>query len=99
MTHHTAIYLLSLELAREASAAERLRCVLGMLSSLEVKVLRPTWWRWRPSDDARATAARRGLKEAWIKHASRWTKTGYKAQVLDERATYRKVRIHQRCEA
>ena len=28
--------------AREASAAQRLRCVLGMLSSLEVKVLRPT---------------------------------------------------------
>ncbi len=25
----------------------------------------------RPSDDARATAARRGLKEAWIKRASR----------------------------
>jgi hypothetical protein len=27
---------------REASAAERLRCVLGMLNSLEVKVLWPT---------------------------------------------------------
>jgi hypothetical protein len=27
---------------REASAAQRLRCVLGMLSSLEVKVLWPT---------------------------------------------------------
>jgi len=26
---------------------ERVRCVLGMLSSLEVKVLCPTWWRWR----------------------------------------------------
>jgi hypothetical protein len=31
--------------AREASAAERLRCVLGTLNSLEVKVLRPTRWR------------------------------------------------------
>ena len=31
----------------------------------------------RASDDARATAARRSLKEAWIKCASRWTKTGY----------------------
>ena len=43
-------------------------------------------------------AARRGLKEAWIKCASRWTKTGYKALAPDERATYRKVHIHQRCE-
>jgi len=33
--------------ARVASAV-RLSCVPGMLSSLEVKVLRPTWWRWRP---------------------------------------------------
>src|ERR1022692_4273719 len=49
----------------------------------------------RPSDDARATAARRGLKEAWIKCASRWTKTGYKALAPDERATYREVHIHQ----
>src|SRR5271169_5092062 len=45
----------------------------------------------RPSDDARATAARRGLKEAWNKRASRWTKTGYKASTPDERATYREV--------
>ena len=50
-------------------------------------------------DDARATAARRGLKEAWIKCASRWTKTGYQALAPDERATYRKVHIHQGCEA
>src|SRR5271157_1802179 len=49
----------------------------------------------RPSDDARAIAARRGLKEAWNKRASRWTKTGYKAPAPDERATYREVRIHQ----
>src|SRR5208337_1479826 len=53
----------------------------------------------RPSDDARATAARRGLKEAWNKRASRWTKTGYKASAPDERATYREVHIHQGCEA
>src|SRR5215831_16637061 len=53
----------------------------------------------RPSDDARATAARRGLKEAWSKRASRWTKTGYQAPALDERATYREVHIHQGCEA
>ena len=33
----------------------------------------------RVSKNARATAARRGLKEAWSKCASRWTKTGYKA--------------------
>jgi hypothetical protein len=33
----------------------------------------------RVSNDARATAARRGLKEAWSKCASRWTRTGYKA--------------------
>ena len=53
----------------------------------------------RPSDDARATAARRGLKEAWNKRASRWTKTGYKAPAPDERATYREVHIHQGREA
>src|ERR1019366_5444378 len=53
----------------------------------------------RPSDDARATAARRGLKEAWNKRASRWTKTGYKAPAPDERATYCEVHIHQGCEA
>src|SRR5271154_3705212 len=33
----------------------------------------------RVSNDARATVARRGLKEAWSKCASRWTRTGYKA--------------------
>ena len=49
--------------------------------------------------NARATAARRGLKEAWSKCASRWTKTGNKAPVPDERATYREVHIHQGCEA
>ena len=48
---------------------------------------------------ARATAARRGLKEAWIKRASRWTKTGYKAPAPDERPTYREVHIHQGREA
>jgi|NGEPerStandDraft_6_1074524.scaffolds.fasta_scaffold08450_3 hypothetical protein len=53
----------------------------------------------RSSDDARAVAARRGLKEAWNKRASRWTKTGYKAPAPDERATYREVHIHQGREA
>src|ERR1700688_2650467 len=53
----------------------------------------------RVSNDARATVARRGLKEAWSKCASRWTKIGYKALASDERATYREVHIHQRCEA
>jgi hypothetical protein len=33
----------------------------------------------RVSYNARAIVARRGLKEAWSKCASRWTKTGYKA--------------------
>ena len=42
---------------------------------------------------------RENLKEAWIKCASRWTNTRYKAPVPDERATYREVRIHQGCEA
>ena len=45
----------------------------------------------RSSDDARATAARRGLKEAWNKRASRWTKIEYKAPASDERATYLEV--------
>src|SRR5216683_1747773 len=31
--------------------------------------------------------------------ASRWTNIGYKARASDERATYRKVHIHQGCEA
>jgi phosphopantetheinyl transferase (holo-ACP synthase) len=53
----------------------------------------------RSSDDARATAARWSLKEAWSKRASRWTKTGYKAPAPDERATYCEVHIHQRREA
>src|SRR6267378_178708 len=48
---------------------------------------------------ARATAARRCLKEASSKRVSRWTKTEYKAQASDERATYREVHIHQRCKA
>ena len=34
----------------------------------------------RVSNNARATVARRGLKEAWSKCASRWTKIGYKAR-------------------
>src|SRR5271157_1616973 len=34
----------------------------------------------RPSDDARAIAARRGLKEAWNKRASRWTRTDTRRQ-------------------
>ena len=42
---------------------------------------------------------RENLKEAYSKRASRWTKTGYKAPVPDERATYREVHIHQGCEA
>src|ERR1035438_8348204 len=53
----------------------------------------------RPSENARAAAARRGLKEAYSKCASRWTRTGYKALAPDERATYREVHIHQGCEA
>src|SRR6204780_4724997 len=53
----------------------------------------------RVSNDARATAARRGLKEAWSKCASRWTRIGYKALASGERATYREAHIHQGREA
>src|SRR5216683_3787830 len=74
--------------------AQRFSGVLDMFSSLEVKVLYP-----RVSDNARAIAARRGLKEAYSKRAGRWTNIGYKAQASDERATYREVHIHQGCEA
>ena len=42
---------------------------------------------------------REDLKEAYSKRASRWTNIGYKARASDERATYREVHIHQRCEA
>jgi hypothetical protein len=52
-----------------------------------------------PSRKRGAIAARRGLKEAWNKGASRWTKTGYEAPTPDERATYREVHIHQGREA
>jgi hypothetical protein len=37
--------------------------------------------------------------EARSKGASRWTRTGYKAQAPDERATCREVHIHQGREA
>jgi hypothetical protein len=47
----------------------------------------------------KAIAARRGLKEARNKGASRWTRIGYEAQAPDERATCREVHIHQRREA
>src|SRR5882724_10410199 len=43
----------------------------------------------------KGSAARRCLKEASSKRVSRWTKTEYKAQASDERATYREVHIHQ----
>ena len=53
----------------------------------------------RVSNNVRATVVRRGLKEAWSKCASRWTRIGYKALASEEQATYREVHIHQRCEA
>jgi len=57
--------------------------------------LLPDLMEVRVSENARAIAARRGLKEALSKSASRWTKTGYKARAWDERPTYCKVHIHQ----
>ena len=37
------------------------------------------------------------LKEAWSKHASRWTRTGFvRPTVPGERADDRKAHIHQR---
>jgi|ERR1035437_8409988 hypothetical protein len=53
----------------------------------------------RVSKNARAIAVRRGLKEAWSKCASRWTRIGYKALASGERATYREAHIHQEREA
>ncbi len=43
----------------------------------------------------KGVAARRGLKEAGIKHASRCTKTGSEALAPDEWASPREVHIHQ----
>jgi len=57
---------------------QRLSCAPGMFNSSEVKVSTDLM-EVRVSKNARATVARRGLKEAWSKCASRWTKTGYKA--------------------
>jgi len=54
-----------------ASAAKRLRCVLGMLNSLEVKVLsQPDGGKGSKTQGYRCsevTRLQRGLKEAWSK--------------------------------
>src|SRR6266702_5600295 len=82
-----------------ASAAPAASLCAGHVQQLGGESPLPELMEVRVSNDARATVARRGLKEAWSKCASRWTRTGYKALASDERATYREVHIHQRCEA
>src|SRR5229473_2158537 len=82
-----------------ASAAPAASLCAGHVQQLGGARPLPDLMEVRVSNDARATVARRGLKEAWSKCASRWTRTGYKALASDERATYREVHIHQRCEA
>ena len=52
-----------------------------------------------PDDNIFLECADAAHAEAWIKCASRWTRTGYKAPAPDERATYREVHIHQGYEA
>jgi hypothetical protein len=99
MTRSIALLAPQQDYARAASAAPAASLCAGHAQQLGGESPLPDPMEVRARDDARATAARRGLKEAWIKHASRWTKTGYKAQVPDEWATYREVRIHQRCKA
>ena len=84
---------------RAASAAPAASLCAGHVQQLGGESPLPVLMEERASDDARATAARQGLKEAWNKRASRWTRTGYQALAPDERATYREVHIHQGCEA
>ena len=57
-----------------------------------------TWSGDRKLAKLRALRAEIAKVKEWIKCASRWTRTGYKASASDERATYREVHIHQRCE-
>jgi hypothetical protein len=86
-------------IARVASAAPAASLCAGHVQQLGGASPLSDLMEVRVSNDARATVARRGLKEALSKCASRWTRTGYKALASGERATYREVHIHQRCEA
>jgi len=73
----------SRRLARSALPRERFRCVLGMLSSLEVKVLRPTWWRWRASK-VQGLPPRGGV---WRKHQANARVDGQKPNTRREHRT------------
>ena len=80
------------------SRAAGWRCA-GHAQQLGGESLLPNLMEVKGWQSARATAARRCLKEASSKRVSRWTKTEYKAQASDERASYREVHIHQGCKA
>jgi hypothetical protein len=58
-------------ITREASAAPTASLCAGHAQQLGGESALADLMEVRPSDDARATAARRGLKEAWNKRASR----------------------------
>ena len=62
-----------------ASVAPATSLCAGHVQPLGGASPRPDLMEVRVSKNARATVARRGLKEAWSKCASRWTRTGYKA--------------------
>ena len=66
-------------IARAASAAPAASLCAGHVQPLRGASPLPDLMEVRVSNDARAIAVRRGLKEAWSKCASRWTRTGYKA--------------------
>lgn len=66
-------------IARAASVAPATSLCAGHVQQLGGASPLPDLMEVRVSNDARATVARRGLKEAWSKCASRWTRTGYKA--------------------
>jgi len=86
-------------LAEVKQGAERLALCAGHVQQLGGASPLPDLMEVRVSKNARAIAARRGLKEAWSKCASRWTRIGYKALASGERATYREAHIHQGREA
>jgi len=73
----------------------RLRRVRSMHRNLKVKVLYPTWWRWRVSE----AQGRRPQGGVWRKCVANTgaddRKSGDKAPTVDELAPLSEVHIHQ----
>ena|SRR5271156_3524777 len=74
-----ALFVAQARTTTATSAAPAASLCAGHVQPLGGASPLPDLMEVRVSNDARATVARRGLKEAWSKCASRWTRTGYKA--------------------